>query len=111
MHLLSELSVCSMSSGISESSGSGSGGGGTQLQNRDFKIVLDLKAGGGQMIVHLMAPTMQVLSQLASVARRGYKSIWVVYDSSAYLLQDKIVRTVWRLWTVRGDDKQANLYL
>ncbi|XP_033228809.1 ras-specific guanine nucleotide-releasing factor 2-like [Belonocnema kinseyi] len=53
------LSVCSMSSGISESSGSGSGSGGTHTQNRDFKIVLDLKAGGGQMIVHLIAPTMQ----------------------------------------------------
>ncbi|XP_018057488.1 PREDICTED: ras-specific guanine nucleotide-releasing factor 1-like [Atta colombica] len=53
------LSVCSMSSGISESSGSGSGSGTSQLQNRDFKIVLDIKSGGPQVIVHLVAPTMQ----------------------------------------------------
>ncbi|XP_024946979.1 ras-specific guanine nucleotide-releasing factor 2 isoform X3 [Cephus cinctus] len=54
-----ELSVCSMSSGISESSGSGSGSGSAQLQNRDFKIVLDVKSGGTQISVHLVAPTMQ----------------------------------------------------
>ena len=52
-----------MSSGISESSGSGSGSGGTQGLNRDFKIILDLKAGGGQVFVHLVAPTMQVRFQ------------------------------------------------
>ncbi|KAG7203406.1 hypothetical protein KM043_013474 [Ampulex compressa] len=54
-----ELSVCSMSSGISESSGSGSGSAGIQLQNRDFKIILDVKSGGPQVFVHLVAPTMQ----------------------------------------------------
>nr|XP_034181172.1 ras-specific guanine nucleotide-releasing factor 2-like [Osmia lignaria] len=54
-----ELSVCSMSSGISESSGSGSGSTSTQLQNRDFKIILDLKSGGPQVTVHLVAPTIQ----------------------------------------------------
>ncbi|XP_043476334.1 ras-specific guanine nucleotide-releasing factor 2-like isoform X2 [Leptopilina heterotoma] len=49
------------SGGISESSGSGSGGGGYsgQIQNRDFKIILDLKAAGGQVAVHLVAPTVQ----------------------------------------------------
>ncbi|XP_020280338.1 ras-specific guanine nucleotide-releasing factor 2-like isoform X2 [Pseudomyrmex gracilis] len=50
--------VCSMSSGISESSGSGSGSS-SQLQNRDFKILLDVKSGGPQVTVHLVAPTMQ----------------------------------------------------
>ncbi|XP_032666543.1 ras-specific guanine nucleotide-releasing factor 2-like isoform X3 [Odontomachus brunneus] len=54
-----ELSVCSMSSGISESSGSGSGSATSQLQNRDFKIILDVKPGGLQVTVHLVAPTMQ----------------------------------------------------
>ncbi|KAI4502623.1 hypothetical protein M0802_002535 [Mischocyttarus mexicanus] len=54
-----ELSVCSMSSGISESSGSGSGNTSSQLQNRDFKIVLDVKSGGPLVTVHLIAPTMQ----------------------------------------------------
>ncbi|XP_014483395.1 PREDICTED: ras-specific guanine nucleotide-releasing factor 2-like isoform X5 [Dinoponera quadriceps] len=54
-----ELSVCSMSSGISESSGSGSGSASSQLQNRDFKIILDVKSGGLQVTVHLVAPTMQ----------------------------------------------------
>lgn len=49
-----------MSSGISESSGSGSGSTSSQLQNRDFKIVLDVKSGGPQVTVHLVAPTMQV---------------------------------------------------
>lgn len=59
--LILGLSVCSMSSGISESSGSGSGSGTTsQLQNRDFKIVLDIKSGGPQVIVHFVAPTIQV---------------------------------------------------
>ncbi|XP_011638409.1 ras-specific guanine nucleotide-releasing factor 2-like isoform X3 [Pogonomyrmex barbatus] len=53
------MSVCSMSSGISESSGSGSGSGTSQLQNRDFKIVLDIKSGGPQVTVHLVAPTIQ----------------------------------------------------
>ncbi|CAK9811174.1 Ras-specific guanine nucleotide-releasing factor 2 [Anthophora plagiata] len=54
-----ELSVCSMSSGISESSGSGSGSASSQLQNRDFKIILDLKSGGPQVVVHLVTPTIQ----------------------------------------------------
>ncbi|XP_012281932.1 ras-specific guanine nucleotide-releasing factor 2 [Orussus abietinus] len=54
-----ELSVCSMSSGISENSGSGSGGGGDKLQNRDFKIILDVKTGGPPVAVHLIASTMQ----------------------------------------------------
>ncbi|XP_031780545.1 ras-specific guanine nucleotide-releasing factor 1 isoform X4 [Nasonia vitripennis] len=60
-----ELSVCSLSSGISESSGSGSTTvtttNASQLQNRDFKIILDLKIGGEnhQVTVHLVAPTMQ----------------------------------------------------
>lgn len=53
--------MCSISSGISESSGSGSSGGYVgQVQNRDFKIVLDLKSGGGQIVVHLVASTVQV---------------------------------------------------
>ncbi|KAL6436742.1 hypothetical protein ACFW04_004875 [Cataglyphis niger] len=51
--------VCSMSSGISESSGSGSGSATSQLQNRDFKILLDVKSGGPQVTVHLVAPTIQ----------------------------------------------------
>ncbi|XP_054009578.1 ras-specific guanine nucleotide-releasing factor 2-like isoform X2 [Hylaeus anthracinus] len=51
--------VCSMSSGISESSGSGSGSASSQLQNRDFKIIVDLKPGGPQATVHLVAPTIQ----------------------------------------------------
>lgn len=50
-----------MSSGISESSGSGSGTASSQVQNRDFKIILDLKSSGTQVIVHLVAPTIQVL--------------------------------------------------
>ncbi|XP_076761835.1 ras-specific guanine nucleotide-releasing factor 1 isoform X3 [Xylocopa sonorina] len=54
-----ELSVCSMSSGISESSGSGSGSASTQLQNRDFKIILNIKSGGPQVTVHLVASTIQ----------------------------------------------------
>ncbi|XP_014612802.1 PREDICTED: ras-specific guanine nucleotide-releasing factor 2-like [Polistes canadensis] len=54
-----ELSVCSMSSGISESSGSASGNTSSQLQNRDFKIILDVKSGGPLVTVHLVAPTMQ----------------------------------------------------
>ncbi|KAJ9595043.1 hypothetical protein L9F63_013671, partial [Diploptera punctata] len=52
-----ESSVCSMSSqssGISETS-SGSG----HLHNRDFKIILDVKAGSPQVVVHLVAPTIQ----------------------------------------------------
>ncbi|GAB1868606.1 Ras-specific guanine nucleotide-releasing factor 2-like isoform X1 [Camponotus japonicus] len=53
------LSVCSMSSGISESSGSGSGSATSQLQNRDFKILLDVKSGAPQATIHLVAPTMQ----------------------------------------------------
>ncbi|XP_015118787.1 ras-specific guanine nucleotide-releasing factor 2 [Diachasma alloeum] len=52
-----ELSVCSMSSGISESSGSGSGG--NPLGNRDFKITLDMKSGGPPISLHLLATTMQ----------------------------------------------------
>ncbi|XP_025156495.1 ras-specific guanine nucleotide-releasing factor 2 isoform X2 [Harpegnathos saltator] len=51
--------VCSMSSGISESSGSGSSSATSQLQNRDFKIILDVKSGGVKVTVHLVAPTMQ----------------------------------------------------
>ncbi|XP_044017222.1 ras-specific guanine nucleotide-releasing factor 2-like isoform X2 [Aphidius gifuensis] len=54
-----ELSVCSMSSGVSESSGSGSGSGGMPLGNRDFKIALDMKSGGQPISIHLVAPTMQ----------------------------------------------------
>ncbi|XP_017883242.1 ras-specific guanine nucleotide-releasing factor 2-like isoform X2 [Ceratina calcarata] len=54
-----ELSVCSMSSGISESSGSGSGSVSTQLQNRDFKIIFDLKSGGPQVSIHLVAHTIE----------------------------------------------------
>ncbi|XP_011501193.1 PREDICTED: ras-specific guanine nucleotide-releasing factor 2-like [Ceratosolen solmsi marchali] len=60
-----ELSVCSMSSGISESSGSGSTTTTTStsntLLNRDFKIIFDLKTIGDnrQYIIHLLAPTMQ----------------------------------------------------
>ncbi|XP_043516819.1 ras-specific guanine nucleotide-releasing factor 1-like isoform X3 [Frieseomelitta varia] len=54
-----ELSVCSMSSGVSESSGSGSGSISTQLQNRDFKIIFDVKCGGPQVTIHLVAPTIQ----------------------------------------------------
>ncbi|XP_076624750.1 ras-specific guanine nucleotide-releasing factor 1 isoform X3 [Colletes latitarsis] len=46
-------------SGISESSGSGSGSTSTQLQNRDFKILIDLKPGEPQATVHLVAPTIQ----------------------------------------------------
>lgn len=49
-----------MSSGISESSGSGSGSVSSQLQNRDFKIIVDLKPGEPQATVHLIAPTIQV---------------------------------------------------
>ncbi|XP_017765392.1 PREDICTED: ras-specific guanine nucleotide-releasing factor 2-like [Eufriesea mexicana] len=51
--------VCLVQNGISESSGSGSGSASTQLQNRDFKIILDLKSGGAQVTVHLVAPTIQ----------------------------------------------------
>ncbi|XP_076247856.1 ras-specific guanine nucleotide-releasing factor 1 isoform X2 [Calliopsis andreniformis] len=51
--------VCSMSSGISESSGSGSGSVSTQLQSRDFKIIIDLKSSGSQVTIHLVAPTIQ----------------------------------------------------
>ncbi|KAK0077043.1 hypothetical protein PV325_004531, partial [Microctonus aethiopoides] len=54
-----ELSVCSMSSGISESSGSGSGSASTPLSNRDFKIALDMKSGGPPVSIHLVAPTVQ----------------------------------------------------
>ncbi|KAK7793670.1 hypothetical protein R5R35_013152 [Gryllus longicercus] len=52
-----ESSVCSMSSqssGISESSGS------SNLHNRDFKIILDVKTGAqSQVVVHLVAPNLQ----------------------------------------------------
>ncbi|XP_043515989.1 ras-specific guanine nucleotide-releasing factor 2-like isoform X4 [Frieseomelitta varia] len=54
-----ELSMCSISSGVSESSGIGSGSVNTQLQNRDFKIIFDVKSGGPQFTVHLVAPTIQ----------------------------------------------------
>ncbi|XP_011305248.1 ras-specific guanine nucleotide-releasing factor 2 [Fopius arisanus] len=54
-----ELSVCSMSSGISESSGSGSGSSGTLHGNRDFKITFDMKSGGPPISVHLVTTTMQ----------------------------------------------------
>ncbi|XP_076221381.1 ras-specific guanine nucleotide-releasing factor 1 isoform X3 [Nomia melanderi] len=54
-----ELSVCSMSSGISESSGSGGENTMNHLQNRDFKIIVDLKLGGPQVVVHLIAATIQ----------------------------------------------------
>ncbi|PSN46276.1 hypothetical protein C0J52_16636 [Blattella germanica] len=46
--------MSSQSSGISETS-SGSG----HLHNRDFKIILDVKTGSNQVVVHLVAPTMQ----------------------------------------------------
>ncbi|XP_048505314.1 ras-specific guanine nucleotide-releasing factor 2-like isoform X3 [Athalia rosae] len=55
----SVCSVSSLSSGISESSGSGSGSSSSQLQTRDFKIILDVKSGGPEVSVHLIAPTMQ----------------------------------------------------
>ncbi|XP_050595324.1 ras-specific guanine nucleotide-releasing factor 1-like isoform X1 [Bombus affinis] len=51
--------ICLVQNGISESSGSGSGSASSQLQNRDFKIILDLKSGGSQITVHLVAPTIQ----------------------------------------------------
>ncbi|XP_076644162.1 ras-specific guanine nucleotide-releasing factor 1 isoform X3 [Halictus rubicundus] len=56
-----ELSVCSMSSGISESSGSASANTSSHshLQNRDFKIIVDLKLGGPQVTVHLVAASLQ----------------------------------------------------
>jgi len=52
-----ESSVCSMSSqssGISETSS-----GSCHLHNRDFKIIIDVKTGSPQVVVHLVAPTMQ----------------------------------------------------
>ncbi|XP_076294613.1 ras-specific guanine nucleotide-releasing factor 2 isoform X2 [Lasioglossum baleicum] len=51
--------VCSMSSGISENSGSASANTTSHLQNRDFKIIVDLKLGGPQVTVHLVAATLQ----------------------------------------------------
>lgn len=54
---LAESSVCSMSSqssGISETSS-----GSCHLHNRDFKIIIDVKTGCPQVVVHLVAPTMQ----------------------------------------------------
>ncbi|XP_076644161.1 ras-specific guanine nucleotide-releasing factor 1 isoform X2 [Halictus rubicundus] len=53
--------VCSMSSGISESSGSASANTSSHshLQNRDFKIIVDLKLGGPQVTVHLVAASLQ----------------------------------------------------
>ncbi|XP_021936755.1 ras-specific guanine nucleotide-releasing factor 2-like isoform X3 [Zootermopsis nevadensis] len=52
-----ESSVCSMSSqssGISETSS-----GSCHFHNRDFKIVIDMKTGCPQMVVHLVSPTIQ----------------------------------------------------
>nr|XP_033332842.1 ras-specific guanine nucleotide-releasing factor 1-like isoform X1 [Megalopta genalis] len=54
-----EISVCSMSSGISESSGSASGTTSNHFQNRDFKIIVNLETGGPQVTVHLVAATLQ----------------------------------------------------
>ncbi|XP_076681814.1 ras-specific guanine nucleotide-releasing factor 2 isoform X2 [Andrena cerasifolii] len=51
--------VCSISSGISETSGAGSGTTNTHFQNRDFKIIVDLKPTGSQVTVHFVAPTIQ----------------------------------------------------
>jgi hypothetical protein len=46
--------MSSQSSGISEiSSGS------CHLHNRDFKIIIDMKTGCPQMVVHLVTPTIQ----------------------------------------------------
>lgn len=67
-----------MSSGISESSGSGSGSATSQLQNRDFKILLDVKSGGPQVTVHLVAPTMQVSVHRIMYRNRQFIIITVV---------------------------------
>lgn len=67
-----------MSSGISESSGSGSGTASSQVQNRDFKIILDLKSGGTQVIVHLVAPTIQVLLSIIFITNLSI-IIYIIY--------------------------------
>lgn len=67
-----------MSSGISESSGSGSGTASSQVQNRDFKIILDLKSGGTQVIVHLVAPTIQVLLPIIFITNLSI-IIYIIY--------------------------------
>ena len=71
---IAESSVCSMSSqssGISETS-SGSG----HLHNRDFKIILDVKTGTPQVVVHLVAPTIQEkaawISDISQVRKCSY---------------------------------------
>jgi hypothetical protein len=46
--------MSSQSSGISETSS-----GSCHLHNRDFKIIIDMKTGCPQMVVHLVAPTIQ----------------------------------------------------
>ncbi|XP_014231080.1 ras-specific guanine nucleotide-releasing factor 2-like isoform X1 [Trichogramma pretiosum] len=55
------LSLCSVSSGVSETSGTGNASGniGTPIHNRDFKIIFDGKTGENPIIIHLVAPTMQ----------------------------------------------------
>lgn len=65
-----ESSVCSTSSQSSENSSSC-----PPLQNRDFKIIVDIKGGNqGQTTVHLAAPTLQEkaawVSDISQVSKR-----------------------------------------
>ena len=62
--MFSEVSVCSLSSAVSENSATSTNTmeNLTQYQNRDFKIIVDLKTSGEnhQQTIHLVAPTIQV---------------------------------------------------
>ncbi|XP_076162378.1 ras-specific guanine nucleotide-releasing factor 1 isoform X4 [Ptiloglossa arizonensis] len=98
--------VCSMSSGISESSGSGSGSVSSQLQNRDFKIIVDLKPGEPQATVHLIAPTIQEKAAWISDISQCMDNVHV----NDYLLRSSLSDTssVTMPQSIRNDPKLFN---
>lgn len=86
-----------MSSGISESSGSGSGYSG-QVQNLDFKVVLDLKGSGGQVEVHLVALTVQVRIKFPFI--NNYYKIKKKFLIRRKLLGLVILANVWTMFVL-----------
>jgi hypothetical protein len=82
--------MSSQSSGISETSS-----GSCHLHNRDFKIIIDVKTGFPQVVVHLVAPTMQEkaawisdisqVSQLSNLKQYFHKKEIATFSVSNYL--------------------------